>query len=231
MMKNKRMTSKPIGEDVPVRPDLAEEDVSFDDLQPMFDEQSRRIDAVVGGRERLPHSLNFRGLRTQHRRVLRRWCLLAVASAAVAVYWGIDLWHHNFDIYYRIFTLFLEAVFVYIMAASVVAAVSIVRSAPARAGLGRISHKQERRHPACQTPVGSSLDRISHKANAAEPSKFKLQNSRFDLSRPVNIGIAASVTLVMVACATSVGDGYTMSQDHNARIEAVENVQSILNNI
>ena len=209
MMKNKRMTSKPIGEDVPVRPDLAEEDVSFDDLQPMFDEQSRRIDAVVGGRERLPRSLNFRGLRTYRRLMLRRWCLLAVASAAVAVFWGIDLWHHSFDVYYRVFTLFLEAVFVYIMAASVVAAVSIVRSAPARAG----------------------LDRISHKANAAEPSKIRIQNSKFDLSRPVNIGIAASVTLVMVACATSVGDGYTMSQDHNARIEAVENVQSILNNI
>ena len=196
-------------EDVPVRPDLAVEDVSFDDLQPLFDEQSRRIDAVVGGRERLPHSLNFRGLRTQHRRVLRRWCLLAVASAAVAVFWGIDLWHHSFDVYYRVFTLFLEAVFVYIMAASVVAAVSIVRSAPARAGLGWMEHR----------------------ATPAEPSKIKLQNSRFDLSRPVNIGIAASFTLVMVACATSVGDGYTMSQDHNARIEAVENVQSILNNI
>lgn len=209
MMKNKRMTSKPIGEDVPVRPDLAVEDVSFDDLQPMFDEQSRRIEAVVGGRGHLPRSLNFRGLRTYRRLMLRRWCLLAVASAAVAVFWGIDLWHHSFDVYYRVFTLFLEAVFVYIMAASVVAAVSIVRSAPAHA----------------------SLDRISHKANAAEPSKFKLRNSRFDLSRPVNIGIAASVTLVMVACAGSVGDGYTMSQDHNARIEAVENVQSILNNI
>ncbi len=203
------MTSKPIGEDVPVRPDLAEEDVSFDDLQPMFDEQSRRIEAVVGGRGHLPRSLNFRGLRTYRRLMLRRWCLLAVASAAVAVFWGIDLWHHSFDVYYRVFTLFLEAVFVYIMAASVVAAVSIVRSAPARAG----------------------LDRISHKANAAEPSKIRIQNSKFDLSRPVNIGIAASVTLVMVACATSVGDGYTMSQDHNARIEAVENVQSILNNI
>ena len=203
------MISKPIGEDVPVRPDLAVEDVSFDDLQPVFDEQSRRIDAVVGGRERLPHSLNFRGLRTQHRRVLRRWSLLAVASAAVAIFWGIDLWHHNFDIYYRIFTLFLEAVFVFIMVDSTVSAVSIAQS----------------------SPVGSSLDRISYKANAAEPSKIRIQNSKFDLSRPVNIGIAASVTLVMVACATSVGDGYTMSQDHNARIEAVENVQSILNNI
>ena len=203
------MISKPIGEDVPVRPDLAVEDVSFGDLQPMFDEQSRRIDAVVGGREHLPRSLNFRGLRTYRRRMLRRWCLLAVASAAVAVYWGIDLWHHSFDIYYRIFTLFLEAVFVFIMVDSTVSAVSIAQS----------------------SPVGSSLDRISHKATPAEPSKFKLQNSRFDLSRPVNIGIAASVTLVMVACATSVGDGYTMSQDHNARIEAVENVQSILNNI
>lgn len=209
MMKNKRMISKPIGEDVPVRPDLAVEDVSFDDLQPVFDEQSRRIDAVVGGRERLPHSLNFAGLRTYRRRMLRRWCLLAVASAAVAVYWGIDLWHHNFDIYYRIFTLFLEAVFVFIMVDSTVSAVSIAQS----------------------SPVGSSLDRISYKANAAEPSKIRIQNSKFDLSRPVNIGIAASVTLVMVACATSVGDGYTMSQDHNARIEAVENVQSILNNI
>ena len=203
------MISKPIGEDVPVRPDLAVEDVSFDDLQPVFDEQSRRIDAVVGGRERLPHSLNFAGLRTYRRRMLRRWCLLAVASAAVAVYWGIDLWHHNFDIYYRIFTLFLEAVFVFIMVDSTVSAVSIAQS----------------------SPVGSSLDRISYKANAAEPSKIRIQNSKFDLSRPVNIGIAASVTLVMVACATSVGDGYTMSQDHNARIEAVENVQSILNNI
>lgn len=194
---------------MPSCPDLAVEDVSFDDLQPVFDEQSRRIDAVVGGRERLPHSLNFAGLRTYRRRMLRRWCLLAVASAAVAVYWGIDLWHHNFDIYYRIFTLFLEAVFVFIMVDSTVSAVSIAQS----------------------SPVGSSLDRISYKANAAEPSKIRIQNSKFDLSRPVNIGIAASVTLVMVACATSVGDGYTMSQDHNARIEAVENVQSILNNI
>lgn len=208
-MKNNNLKSKPEGAGAPVCPGAGEEDVSFGDLQPLFDEQSRRIDAVVGGRERLPHSLNFRGLRTQHRRVLRRWCLLAVASAAVAVYWGIDLWHHNFDIYYRIFTLFLEAVFVFIMVDSTVSAVSIAQS----------------------SPVGSSLDRISHKANAAEPSKIRIQNSKFDLSRPVNIGIAASVTLVMVACATSVGDGYTMSQDHNARIEAVENVQSILNNI
>lgn len=208
-MKNNDLMSKPEGLVVPVCPGAGEEDVSFGDLQPLFDEQSRRIDAVVGGRERLPHSLNFKGLRTQHRRVLRRWCLLAVASAAVAVYWGIDLWHHNFDIYYRIFTLFLEAVFVFIMVDSTVSAVSIAQS----------------------SPVGSSLDRISHKANAAEPSKNRIQNSKFDLSRPVNIGIAASVTLVMVACATSVGDGYTMSQDHNARIEAVENVQSILNNI
>ena len=208
-MKNNDLMSKPEGAGAPVCPGAGEEDVSFGDLQPMFDEQSRRIDAVVGGRERLPRSLNFRGLRTQHRRVLRRWSLLAVASAAVAVYWGIDLWHHNFDIYYRIFTLFLEAVFVFIMVDSTVSAVSIAQS----------------------SPVGSSLDRISHKANAAEPSKIRIQNSKFDLSRPVNIGIAASVTLVMVACATSVGDGYTMSQDHNARIEAVENVQSILNNI
>ena len=209
MMKNNDLMSKPEGLVVPVCPGAGEEDVSFGDLQPMFDEQSRRIDSVVGGRERLPRSLDFAGLRTQHRRLLRRWSLLAVASAAVAVYWGIDLWHHNFDIYYRIFTLFLEAVFVFIMVDSTVSAVSIAQS----------------------SPVGSSLDRISHKANAAEPSKFRIQNSKFDLSRPVNIGIAASVTLVMVACATSVGDGYTMSQDHNARIEAVENVQSILNNI
>lgn len=208
-MKNNDLMSKPEGLVVPVCPGAGEEDVSFGDLQPVFDAQLRRIDAVVGGRERLPHSLNFRGLRTQHRRVLRRWSLLAVASAAVAVYWGIDLWHHNFDIYYRIFTLFLEAVFVFIMVDSTVSAVSIAQS----------------------SPVGASLDRISHKANAAEPSKIRIQNSKFDLSRPVNIGIAASVTLVMVACATSVGDGYTMSQDHNARIEAVENVQSILNNI
>ena len=154
MMKNKRMISKPIGEDVPVRPDLAVEDVSFGDLQPMFDEQSRRIDAVVGGREHLPRSLNFRGLRTYRRRMLRRWCLLAVASAAVAVYWGIDLWHHSFDIYYRIFTLFLEAVFVFIMVDSTVSAVSIAQS----------------------SPVGSSLDRISHKATPVEPSKIRIQN-------------------------------------------------------
>ena len=230
-MKNNDLMSKPEGLVAPVCPGAGEEDVSFDDLQPMFDEQSRRIEAVVGGRERLPRSLNFAGLRTYRRLMLRRWSLLAVASAAVAVFWGIDLWHHSFDIYYRIFTLFLEAVFVYIMAASVVAAVSIAQSSPVGASLDRISHKQERRHPACQTPVGASFDRISHKANAAEPSKIRIQNSKFDLSRPVNIGIAASFTLVMVACAGSVGDGYTMSQDHNARLAAINSVTSILNNI
>ena len=209
MMKNNNMTPKPIGEDMPVCPAPAGEDVSFGDLQPLFDEQSRRIDAVVGSRGHQPLSLNFAGWRTQHRRMLRQWSLLAVASAAVAVYWGIDLWHHIFDIYYRVFTLLLEAVFVFIMVDSAVSAVSISRNGP----------------------VSVSLDRMPHRATPKEPSKFRIQKSKFDLSRPVNIGIAASLTLVMVACATGVGDGYTMTQDHNARIEAIDNVQSILNNI
>ena len=201
-MKNNKMTSGPAGYGVPVCPGSDEGDVSFDDLQPVFDEQSRRLDAVVGDRVHLPRSLDFAGLRTQRRLVLRRWCLLAVVSAAVAVYWGIDLWHHNFDIYYRLFTLFLEAVFIGIVVDSFARAVSIGRGNPARVGLGRRSRR----------------------ANPAVPSKYYL-------SVPVNIGIAASIALIMVACATGVGDGYTMSQDHNARLEAINNVTSILNNI
>ena len=45
-----------------------------------------------------------------------------------------------------------------------------------------------------------------------------------NLKRTATIGIAASFTLVLVACATTVGDGHTITQDHNARIEAVDNV-------
>lgn len=192
-----------------------EEAPVFDDLQPLFDDHSRRLDAVLDRPEARPTSLNLSEARTFRLRMARAWGILALLCIVVTISWGIALWRYNHDIYYRLFTLFLEFVYILITVESVATTLAILRHDPARVSLDCMLRYARSRRPSPRT--------LSY--------AFTPQLVIDNLKRTATIGVAASFTLVLVACATTVGDGHTITQDHHARIEAVDNVTHTISNI
>ena len=152
---------------------------------------TRRLSAILDRPEASPTVLDSSGARTNHSRLLYSWGILALLLTAVSVYWGIALWHYRNDIHFRLFTLFVEAAFLFLSAESVATVLALRHHAPTRIGLGGLW------------------------------SGWR---------RTVAISLAASCTLVMVSCTPTVGDGYTMTQDHWARAQAIETVTQTIYN-
>ena len=209
-----------------------DEGADFADLQPLFDAQSRRLDDLLRRPEAHPHTLNTNHSRTFRIRMFYAWGILAIYCVAAAIYWGISLWHYQYDIYFRIYTLFLELVYILLTVESVVTTLAILRHDPARVSLDRMLHYARRcgMRPLYMSQKKSRLAAHIATLRDRRPSPRTLSyafNSQFvidNLKRTATIGIAASFTLVLIACTTTVGDGHTITQDHNARIEAVDNV-------
>lgn len=211
---------------------LASACADFTDLQPLFDDHTCRLAAILDRPETRPTSLNFSDAHTFRLRMARAWGILALLCIAVTIFWGIALWHFNYDIYYRLFTLFLELVYILLTVESVVTTLAILRHDPARVSLDRMLHYARRcgMRPLYMSQKKSRLAAHIATLRDRRPSPRTLSyafNSQFvidNLKRTATIGIAASFTLVLIACTTTVGDGHTITQDHNARIEAVDNV-------
>ena len=216
-----------------------DEGADFDDLQPLFDAQSRRLDDLLRRPEARPASLNTNHSRTFRTRMFYAWGILAIYCVAAAIYWGISLWHYQYDIYFRIYTLFLEGCFLFLAVDTVSTTLAILRHDPASTPFDRMLHYARRcgMRPLYMPQKKSRLAAYIATLRSRRPSPrtlsyaFNPQSVIDNLKRTATIGIAASFTLVFVACATTVGDGYTLTQDHNARIEAVNNVTHTINNI
>ncbi len=196
----------------------------FDDLQPLFDDQSRRLAALLERPEAAPDRLNHPDARTLRLRMLRAWGLFSLFCIAASLYWGIALWYHNHDIYYCIFSLILEGVFIFLSVDSLVTTLSFRRHNPARAGFDSMLRYARR---SGMRPLYKPQKKRHHPLAPDCNTQFIIPN----LKRTATIGIAASFTLVLVSCASIVGDGYTMTQDHDARTEAVGIVTYIINNL
>lgn len=183
-----------------------DEEPSFDDLQPYFDEQARRIAAILDSPEVKPLTINMSAATTKHRRILRAWRVSALFFLAVSIYWGVALWHLADDTYLRIFSVILEAVFLVISIRSIFTVISILRCSPHR----------RRDTRACLRPVKSGS------------RSFVVNLERF-----VSLGVAASSVILLVSCTTTIGDGYVLTKNkhHDTRIETVENVADVLNQI
>lgn len=216
-----------------------EEEVFFDDLQPLFDAQSRRLDDLLCRPEARPASLNTRHSRTFRTRMFYAWGILAIYCVAAAIYWGISLWHYQYDIYFRIYTLFLEGCFLFLAVDTVSTTLAILRHDPASTPFDRMLRYSRRfgMRPLYLPRKKSRLAtliahlRARRRTTIIPQSVSNFQFSTSNFSRTATIGIAASFTLILVSCAPTVGDGHTLTQNHPARIEAVENVSNIVNNI
>lgn len=242
MSKETNKKNHPRSENLPDLPDFAsatQQEISFDDLQPLFDAQSRRLDDLLCRPEARPASLNTRHSRTFRTRMFYAWGILAIYCVAAAIYWGISLWHHQYDIYFRIYTLFLEGCFLFLAVDTVSTTLAILRHDPASTPFDRMLRYSRRfgMRPLYLPRKKSRLAtliahlRARRRTTIIPQSVFNFQFSTFNFSRTATIVIAASFTLILVSCAPTVGDGHTLTQNHPARIEAVENVSNIVNNI
>lgn len=242
MSKETNKKNHPRNENLPDLPDFAsatQQEISFDDLQPLFDAQSRRLDDLLCRPEARPASLNTRHSRTFRTRMFYAWGILAIYCVAAAIYWGISLWHYQYDIYFRIYTLFLEGCFLFLAVDTVSTTLAILRHDPASTPFDRMLRYSRRfgMRPLYLPRKKSHLAtliahlRARRRTTITPQSVFNFQFSTFNFSRTATIVIVASFTLILVSCTPTVGDGHTLTQNHPARIEAVESVTNIVNNI
>ena len=218
---------------------VSEQEIVFDDLQPLFDDHSRRLDDLLHRPEARPTFLNISDACSFRIRMVRAWGILALLCLVATISWGIALWHYNYDIYYRLFTLFIEFVYILITVESIATTFAILRHDPAHVSLDCMLQYARRSgmHPLYMPQKKSrpAVHIARHRSRRPSPRTLSNTfNSQFiigNLKRTATIGIAASFTLVLIACTTTVGDGYTLTQDHNARLEAIAGVTSIIEQI
>lgn len=239
MSKETNKKNHPRSENLPDLPDFAsaaQQEIGFADLQPLFDAQSRRLDDLLCRPEARPASLNTRHSRTFRTRMFYAWGILAIYCVAAAIYWGISLWHYQYDIYFRIYTLFLEGCFLFLAVDTVSTTLAILRHDPAGTPFDRML-RYSRRFGMRPLYLPRKKSRFAtlfahrREAIATAPTTLNSSFSILNLKRTATIGIAASFTLILVSCASTVGDGHTLTQNHPARIEAVESVTNIVNNL
>lgn len=194
-----------INNDLKEYDNYSEQEISFDDLQPLFDDQSDRLAALLNRSEAQQATIGIARTVSLRRKILMAWCLLAIIFVALAIYWGVALWLYKQDIYYNLFTLLLEGFFILLGIESVVNIVSLLR----------------------HNPVHTSFDGMLHYSRSRKMGS----NPQYiigNIKQTATAGIAASFMFIMVSCSTTVGDGYTITQEHNTRIETIDNIHNTL---
>ena len=218
---------------------VSEQEIFFDDLQPLFDDHSRRLDDLLRRPEAHPNILNLSDACSFRIRMFYAWGILAILCIVATIFWGIALWHFNYDIYYRLFTLFIEFVYILITVESIATTFTILRHDPAHVSFDRMLRFTRRSgmHPLYMSQKKSrpsahiARHRNCHPSPHTRSNTFNSQFIIGNLKRTATIGIAASFTLVLIACTTTVGDGHNITQDHPDRSASVEKATMIITKI
>ena len=111
------------------------EDPLFSDLQPLFDDQSRRLSALLSQPAAQLPTLNYRRALTFRRLMLCCWLPLAIFSLSITIFWAFDLWNYNYDYAYTIYNIIAEIIFIVVSIHATVAALSFLLHHPARTSL------------------------------------------------------------------------------------------------
>lgn len=200
--------------------DAFEEDDLFSELQSLWDEQSRRVEKVLAEHPASqPRALNFRRYKPWRRRVMAECLALAVLNVAAGLYTLVSF-HPDPYILIRVTGYVLASTNALMVFHSLYILLSFLRHHPARVATSRMSRFIRRMHmdPHYAPHPDRRRPRVIHVdfRNAVATA--------FSSARQVAaVSATAMVVFVFVAC-TPVGDGLAITQDHNARIEAVDNV-------
>ena len=111
------------------------EDPLFSDLQPLFDDQSRRLSALLSQPAAQLPTLNYRRALTFRRLMLCCWLPLAIFSLSVTIFWAFDLWNYNYDNAYILYNIIAEIILIFASIHATVAALAFLLHHPARTSL------------------------------------------------------------------------------------------------
>ena len=111
------------------------EDPLFSDLQPLFDDQSRRLSALLSLPAAQLPTLNYRRALTFRRLMLCCWLPLAIFSLSVTIFWAFDLWNYNYDNAYILYNIIAEIILIFASIHATVAALAFLLHHPARPSL------------------------------------------------------------------------------------------------
>lgn len=111
------------------------EDPLFSDLQPLFDDQSRRLSALLNQPSAQLPTLNYRRALTFRRLMLCCWLPLAIFSLSITIFWAFDLWNYNYDNAYILYNIIAEIILIVCSIHATVAALAFLLHHPARTSL------------------------------------------------------------------------------------------------
>ena len=111
------------------------EDPLFSDLQPLFDDQSRRLSALLNQPSAQLPALNYRRALTFRRLMLCCWLPLAIFSLSITIFWAFDLWNYNYDNAYILYNIIAEIILIVCSIHATVAALAFLLHHPARTSL------------------------------------------------------------------------------------------------
>ena len=111
------------------------EDPLFSDLQPLFDDQSRRISALLNQPSAQLPTLNYRRALTFRRLMLCCWLPLAIFSLSITIFWAFDLWNYNYDNAYILYNIIAEIILIFASIHATVVALAFLLHHPARTSL------------------------------------------------------------------------------------------------
>lgn len=111
------------------------EDPLFSDLQPLFDDQSRRLSALLNQSAAQLPTLNYRRALTFRRLMLCCWLPLAIFSLSITIFWAFDLWNYNYDNAYILYNIIAEIILIVCSVHATVAVFAFLLHHPARTSL------------------------------------------------------------------------------------------------
>lgn len=215
MRKNRQRIREDSGErEMP--PTINEEDIVFDDLQQIFDEQRRRLNVLLERPEAQVRTLNYRVRHTLRRKMLYAWGVLVVCLVTGAICWAIVMSRYHYDSPMVILTYVLEGIIVVLIVDAVLAVRSVLCQDPGREGMDKMLRPGRGK--------GLLADLLSERQWGA---RVFIDRYR----RAAVICLTTVCAFIMVSCATTIGDGHTLTQNHHARQESINVVNSIVNKI
>lgn len=110
-------------------------DPLFSDLQPLFDDQSRRLSALLSQPAAQLPTLNYRRALTFRRLMVCCWLPLAIFSLSVTIFWAFDLWNYNYDYAYILYNIIAEIILIVCSVHATVSVLAFLLHHPARTSL------------------------------------------------------------------------------------------------
>ena len=197
-------------------PTINEEDIVFDDLQQIFDEQRRRLNVLLERPEAQVRTLNLRDRYTLRRKMLYAWGVLVVCLVTGAICWAIVMGRYHYDSPMVILTYVLEGIFVVLIVDAALAVRSVLRQNPGRVGPDQMLWQRRGK---------------GWRADLMRERQWNPQVLMCRYRRVADICLTTVCAFIIVSCTTTIGDGHTLTQNHHARQESINVVNSIVNKI